>query len=51
MALNKDKYLDIIKHTNLTSIDLVFIYNDKILLGFRNNSPAKNSWFVPGHFP
>ena len=41
MALNHKKYLDVIKHTTLTSIDLVIYFKDKILLGFRNNEPAK----------
>ena len=46
--LKPKKYLDIIKHTTLTSIDLVIIYKNKILLGLRNNEPAKNYFFVPG---
>jgi len=48
MSLDKSTYYDIIKLTTLTSIDLIFIYNDKILVGLRNNNPAKGTFFVPG---
>ena len=44
----KNTYLDIIEKTTLTSIDLLFIYNNKLLLGLRNNEPAKNFWFTIG---
>jgi len=48
MSLDKSTYYDIIKLTTLTSIDLIFIYNYKILVGLRNNNPAKGTYFVPG---
>ena len=48
MSLDKDTYFDIIKKTTLTSIDLVIICDNQILLGLRNNNPARNFWFVPG---
>tara|TARA_B110000483_G_scaffold240102_1_gene319984 strand:+ start:2435 stop:2929 length:495 start_codon:yes stop_codon:yes gene_type:complete len=39
----------ILKNTQLVSIDLI-IYNDSshVLLGKRNNEPAKNMYFTPG---
>ena len=46
--LNTKNYLDVIEKTSLTSVDLIIEYNNKILLGFRNNNPAKNYWFTPG---
>ena len=44
-----DEYVDIIRQTQIVSADLI-IFNQRgeILLGKRNNSPAKNTWFVPG---
>ena len=48
MALDEKNYLDIIKMTTLTAIDLVIIHDNKILMGYRNNNPASNCWFVPG---
>ena len=48
MALDESTYYDIIKLTTLTSIDLIFVYNDKVLVGMRNNNPAKATYFVPG---
>ena len=46
--LDKKTYLDVIKVTPLTAIDLVIVYKNRILLGYRKNNPAKNYWFVPG---
>jgi len=43
MSLDKSTYYDIIKLTTLTSIDLIFIYNNKVLVGLRNNNPAKGT--------
>lgn len=44
-----DTFRTVIKNTPLISIDLI-ISNEKnkILLGYRNNRPAKGYWFVPG---
>ena len=47
--LLSDQYYNIISQTTLTSIDLILYYNGKILLGYRNNEPAKNYWFTPGN--
>lgn len=49
MMLDKTTFLGIIKHTPLISIDLLVTdENNCLLLGYRNNRPAKNFWFVPG---
>ncbi|MHC4062059.1 MAG: GDP-mannose mannosyl hydrolase, partial [Planctomycetota bacterium] len=44
-----DEYAEVVKKTALVSIDLV-VKNERgeILVGLRNNAPAKGSWFVPG---
>jgi colanic acid biosynthesis protein WcaH len=45
----KDEYIDIIKKTQIISNDLlIFNTSGQVLLGLRNNEPAKNTWFVPG---
>ena len=46
--LSKKDYLKVIEKTTLTSVDIIFFYKNKILLGYRNNEPAKNYWFTPG---
>ena len=49
METPKNEYLNVIKHTQLISVDLLIKNNkNKYLLGLRNNRPAKNTWFVPG---
>src|SRR5438067_1704323 len=49
MNLNKDDFLALVEHAPLVSIDLIVRDSDgQVLLGFRRNEPAKNSWFVPG---
>ena len=45
--LSKSKYLEVIKETTF-SVDLILINDNKIFLGWRNNQPARNSWFTPG---
>ncbi len=49
MHINKELFASIVKNTPLISIDLI-IYNsdEEVLLGYRNNLPARNTWFVPG---
>jgi colanic acid biosynthesis protein WcaH len=49
MSTPKQEYLVVIKHTQLIALDLILI-NDKneVLLGYRNNNPAKNTWFTFG---
>lgn len=49
MFLNKDTFETVIESTPLISIDLVVENsNGEVLLGHRNNRPAKGYWFVPG---
>jgi colanic acid biosynthesis protein WcaH len=45
----KDEYIEIIKKTQIISTDFViFNHQGQVLLGLRNNEPAKDTWFVPG---
>ena len=47
--LSNEDLLKIIKKAPLVSIDLIIqSKTGRILLGFRKNTPAKDSWFVPG---
>ena len=46
--LKSQEYLNVIKLTTLTSVDLIIECNNKILLGYRKNNPAKNFCFTPG---
>jgi colanic acid biosynthesis protein WcaH len=47
--LSPDDFIEIVKKTPLVSIDLIIKNNlDQVLLGLRNNEPAKGFWFVPG---
>ncbi|MES0303128.1 GDP-mannose mannosyl hydrolase [Citrobacter sedlakii] len=49
MRLESHLFKIIIENTPLISIDLIVRdYNHKVLLGRRQNRPAKNFWFVPG---
>lgn len=47
--LPPDLYAQIVRHTPLTSIDLVVRDSaGRMLLGLRRNRPARGAWFVPG---
>lgn len=47
--LSDDVFQHIVKNTPLISIDLIVKNNQgQVLLGKRNNPPAKNFWFVVG---
>ncbi|WP_395340356.1 GDP-mannose mannosyl hydrolase [Ningiella sp. W23] len=49
MFLDASTFKTVIEFTPLISIDLIVQNLDgKILLGKRNNAPAKDFWFVPG---
>ena len=48
MFLSNSDFEEVIKKTPMIAIDLCITNNEKILLGKRNNPPAKNSYFVPG---
>lgn len=42
-------FANVVSNTPLISIDLILLnHSDQILLGKRENKPAKNDWFVPG---
>jgi len=43
-----DEWRTIIENVPLVSVDLVVEYDGGILLGKRENEPAKGEWFVPG---
>jgi colanic acid biosynthesis protein WcaH len=38
----------IVQNIPLVSIDICLVYDDKILLGKRNNEPLRGQWFTPG---
>lgn len=47
--LSKEAFKEVVKNTPLISIDFIIENSEgEILLGWRNNSPAKGFWFVPG---
>ena len=49
MKLDPKTFLDVVKNTPLVSVDLiVYRPNGDVLLGYRKNKPAQNTWFVPG---
>lgn len=49
MRLDCLHLIEVIKKTPLVSIDLIIRNKlNEVLLGLRNNEPAKNFWFVPG---
>ena len=49
MWLSKETFKEIVASTPLISIDLIVKNQQKrVLLGRRNNRPAKGFWFVPG---
>jgi colanic acid biosynthesis protein WcaH len=48
-SIPREEYLNIIKNTQINSVDMIIFNNEgEVLLGKRNNEPAKNTWFVPG---
>lgn len=47
--MNQEDFLNIIDKAPLVSIDIILTDEaDRVLLGYRNNRPAKGYWFVPG---
>ena len=48
LILNRDEYFQAVSLTQLVSIDILVIYEGKLLVGERINEPAKGSFFVPG---
>lgn len=49
MKLSLEHFKFTVQSTNLFALDLIIIdHENRVLLGLRVNSPAKNFWFVPG---
>jgi colanic acid biosynthesis protein WcaH len=49
MTLSESDFASVVKNTPLVSIDLIICDpSGAVLMGWRNNEPAKNTWFVPG---
>lgn len=49
MQLTQEDFLEIVKRTPLISIDLLVKDEmNQVLVGWRKNRPAQNTWFVPG---
>lgn len=46
--LTKEQFTIAVDYLPLVSIDLCMVHEKRILLGKRNNRPAKNWWFTPG---
>ncbi len=47
--IEQNIFRTIVKNTPLVSVDLlIFDPEGRVLLGLRNNEPAKGTWFVPG---
>jgi colanic acid biosynthesis protein WcaH len=47
--VDQARFLSIVEHTPLVSIDLIVRNGDgEVLVGRRVNEPAKGTWFVPG---
>jgi colanic acid biosynthesis protein WcaH len=48
-TLNLGEFAALVRSSVLVSIDLIILNSrDEVLLGQRNNAPAKGFWFVPG---
>lgn len=43
-----DEWKAIVRNVPVASVDLIVRHQDGILLGRRQNEPAKGEWFVPG---
>lgn len=47
--LPQGQWLEVVERAPLVSIDLIVQDpEDRVLLGWRNNEPARGTWFVPG---
>jgi colanic acid biosynthesis protein WcaH len=46
--LNKEDFYSVVEKTPLVSVDFIIKNNGKILLGHRNNNPARGTYFTPG---
>jgi colanic acid biosynthesis protein WcaH len=49
VKLDHSDFIDVIRKTPLIAIDLIIRNkHNEVLIGLRNNEPAKGYWFVPG---
>ena len=49
VSLPASEFSKVVENTPLVSIDLVISdSSDAIVMGWRNNEPARHTWFVPG---
>ena len=48
VKLDRHNFITIVEKTPLVSIALCLVFENKILLGNRNNEPLKGQWFTPG---
>ena len=49
MRLDRATFLEVVRNTPLVSVDLIVRDSrGRVLLGLRNNAPARHSWFTPG---
>jgi colanic acid biosynthesis protein WcaH len=49
MHLDREEFLQLVRHAPLVAIDLVVRDRlGRVLLGWRVNRPARDTWFVPG---
>lgn len=46
--LDSHTFRTVVENTPLVSIDICLVYDNKMLLGRRNNEPLKGQWFTPG---
>lgn len=46
--ISDDEWATIVRHVPIVSVDLVVECDEGIVLGKRQNEPAKGEWFVPG---
>ncbi len=46
--IDKGKWRTILENVPIVSVDLFIFHNGGIVLGKRENEPAKGEWFVPG---
>lgn len=49
VLLEPDRFARVVRDSPLVSIDLIVrTPGERVLVGWRNNEPAKETWFVPG---
>ncbi len=46
--ISRDLYKKILENAPMCAVDFVLVYNNKVLLAYRTNEPAKDQWWLPG---